>query len=66
MNEDLRDLGWANKGGETYARINEAVIRCRDLGHVSTDIDVGPPNRGIEHVVSCKICRYVYRYDSSD
>ena len=53
MNEDLRDLGWANKGGETYARINEAVIRCRDLGHVSTDIDVGPPNRGIEPVVSC-------------
>ena len=56
------DLGWANSWPETPPE----VTKCRELGHTPTDRDVGPPNRGIEHVVRCDVCAYVYRYDSSD
>lgn len=66
MAAPLKDLGWANKGGETYRIIQEHLERCRTLGHQQTDIDVGPPMRGIEHVVTCRECGFVYRYDSSD
>jgi hypothetical protein len=56
------DFGWANGWCETPAEI----VRCRDLGHRPSDTDVGPPYRGIEHVIVCDVCRIVYRVDSSD
>ena len=58
----MEDLGWANNWRETP----EIVKKCRALKHSRTDKDVGPPHRGLEHVVTCEICGYVYRYDSSD
>lgn len=62
----LKDFGWANAGGAVAEAIDILRHLCREKGHQPTDIDVGPPMRGIEHVVSCVTCGYVYRYDSSD
>jgi len=56
------DLGWSNEWRTTPA----IVERCQRLKHRTSDADIGPPNRGLEHVVHCPICNYVYRYDSSD
>ncbi len=58
----LKDLGWANN----WKSEPPAVKRCGKLGHKRKDVDVGPANRGLENVVTCRICNYVYRYDSSD
>jgi hypothetical protein len=58
----MQNLGWANSWSETP----DIVKKCQENKHSVSDVDVGPPNRGIEHVVKCVICRYVYRYDSSD
>ena len=58
----MLDLGWANNW-----RQDPYIVRdCKADGHETTDTDVGPPNRGLEHVVRCEKCQYVYRYDSSD
>lgn len=60
------DLGWANGWREKP----DIVSRCESQDHSTpgflTDVDVGPPGRGIEHVVTCTECGYRYRYDSSD
>ncbi len=58
----LAYLGWANDWKEDP----EVVVNCHRLKHKPTDVDVGPPNRGIEHVVTCRECGYYYKYDSSD
>jgi len=58
----VQDFGWANSWSETP----DLVKKCREAGHKVSDIDVGPPFRGLENVVRCDICGYVYRYDSSD
>ena len=60
----MKDLGWANDW--KMGQLPEAVKKCRKLNHERSDIDVGPPNRGIEHVVRCDRCQILYRYDSSD
>lgn len=60
----MKDYGWLNDGPNTERE--EAQKKCNALGHKRTDKDVGPPHRGIEHVVTCPICDFVYRYDSSD
>jgi hypothetical protein len=57
-----RDLGWLNSGLKDEAPLEA----CRAAGHKRTDIDTGPPNRGLDHEVRCQICRIVYHYDSSD
>lgn len=66
MNEknksSTQDLGWMNSWNETP----EIVLNCQKAGHTITNVDVGTPHRGIEHVVKCNVCNYVYRYDSSD
>ena len=59
-----KDLGWMNswpdiKGPTEYQA-------CCAANHEQGDVDVGPPNRGMEHVVTCDICKIVCRYDSSD
>lgn len=56
------DMGWAN-GWVQKPRI---VQECQKAHHSVEDVDVGPKYRGLEHVVRCYDCRYVYRYDSSD
>lgn len=57
------DLGWMNGWGEPYP---EKYLKCKELKHENSDIDIGPPYRGIEHVCRCIPCNIVYRYDSSD
>ena len=59
----LEDLGWMNNWKITP----RVIVSCRARGHHTADIDVGPPLRGMEHVVKCLDgCAYIYRYDSSD
>lgn len=63
------DLGWANSWSDhEYPSI---VRECNNKKHYNdkanySDIDVGPKYRGLEHIVTCHICKYIYRYDSSD
>jgi hypothetical protein len=60
----MKNLGWMNDWD--WDNKPEEYIKCHELKHKTTDVDVGPPYRGIEHVVTCEICNIVYRYDSSD
>ena len=62
MEPVVKDFGWANGWKETP----ELVKKCKELKHRVSDIDVGPKFRGLEHVVRCDTCGYLYRYDSSD
>ena len=55
----LKDLGWAN----AWVKTPKEVKRCK---HKVEDIDEGPPMRGLQHHVICRICKYEYYYDSSD
>lgn len=65
--EPLRDFGWANSWDQqTRKEIAERERRCSVLNHHKQDVDIGPPYRGLEHVVTCRICGFRYRYDSSD
>lgn len=59
------DLGWHNDERKQPV-IDMARASCQALKHEVKDIDVGPQYRGMEHVVTCELCGYVYRYDSSD
>lgn len=61
------DLGWSNEWKETP----DLVKKCHEdqrqgNTHTVKNVDIGPPRRGMEHVVTCQECNYVYRYDSSD
>lgn len=63
--DSLDDLGWLNdplKAAEIRVRSNA----CRNLGHQYTEIHQGPANRGMQHIVMCRICGFFYSYDSSD
>ena len=60
--EIFKDLGWMNSWQEDPPEYAE----CVRLGHARSDVDIGPPHRGLEHVVKCGICKIVARYDSSD
>lgn len=64
--EDTRfvDLGWDNNLS-CRPEIEAAVAFCQAAKHRPTDIDMTWP-RGVEHVVTCQTCQYVYRYDSGD
>lgn len=57
-----KDLGWANNWKENPPE----YIACVEAKHDRTDKDIGPPNRGMHHVVDCEKCNIRYHYDSSD
>lgn len=59
------DLGWLNNLGD-QPLIDATTEQCKKMGHHRRDFDTGEGFRGMEHVVGCKDCKYVYRYDSSD
>lgn len=60
--EGYKDLGWANGWKDTP----KEVLSCQQLKHIVKDVDVGPPNCGLHHVVWCPQCGYVYHVDSGD
>ena len=64
----LKDLGWANgwPWDAEHSKYPEEVRKCDALGHKRTDVDKGPPNRGMNHVITCEACGIVYHVDSSD
>jgi len=61
----MKDLGWANDWADT-PREPEEYKKCCEAKHKITDIDVGPPHRGMDHVCTCDICNIRWHYDSSD
>jgi hypothetical protein len=65
-NVELKNYGWLNDGENPERDAARAKCRASNPPHKVTDVDVGPPHRGMEHVVTCEECGYVYRYDSSD
>lgn len=56
----MKDLGWANSWREEPKIVKE----CKRLKHNPSDIDRSQ-GRGLDHVVICTICDYIYHYDSS-
>lgn len=58
--QNYKDLGWQNNWKEAPLEYKE----CLNLKHVREDYSKS--NRGYEHIVTCDICKIVYRYDSSD
>lgn len=62
----MKDLGWANAGGETERIINEWLKRCNIADHQRSDVDEGGGFRGLDHHVICQKCGFEYHYDSSD
>ena len=64
----MKDLGWANGWPmDDNGIVNPPeLIKCRELGHKRKDVDIGPPHRGMHHVVTCDECQIKYHYDSSD
>lgn len=58
----MKDLGWMNSWQEEP----EEYTKCREAKHKRKDRDIGPPNRGLHHVVTCEICDIQFHYDSSD
>jgi hypothetical protein len=68
--KQYKQLGWANSWYMSrmaeHSEANDILTKCRELKHPIKDKDIGPPNRGIDHLVTCEICSYQYHYDSSD
>lgn len=62
----MTDLGWLNQGGETAQKIDVAEAECRAAGHKRKSYDNGPAMRGMDHIVECGTCDYLYHWDSSD
>jgi len=66
--EPYRDYGWENG----WKEVPQAVRICRKREHYLlkdgsfTNVDIGPPMRGMHHVMTCHICRIKFHYDSSD
>lgn len=62
-----KDLGWANSWGGYNTKLTPNEVKnCINSNHIRTDSDIGPLNRGIDHVVTCEICKIKWHYDSSD
>lgn len=61
----MKDLGWTNAGGETYAEIERIRRNCIDiLKHNPQDVD--PDRYYGQHTIQCVACGYVYHEDSGD
>ena len=61
MENDFTNLGWANGWKEDP----EIIEKCNKLGH---KVGVEKHEREISiftHEVTCAVCRYRYKYDSS-
>lgn len=58
----MKDLGFMNGWREDPPE----YTKCREQKHNTTDNDVGPPHRGMDHRVTCQTCDLVWHYDSSD
>ncbi len=58
----MEQLGWAND----WTKTPEVVKKCWELRHQPTRNDIGPPYRGLDNVVKCDICKYVYHYACDD
>lgn len=68
------DLGWANNERDR-PRIEAIERKCKSLGHkisdgpkyeVDEETRIRNQYKGYENLVGCAICKYIYRYDSSD
>ena len=56
----FKSLGWENAWDKTP----QELIDCKKLNH--TIRRYAHDRRGFENTVQCDICKYYYKYDSSD
>jgi len=56
----FKSLGWENAWDKTP----QELIDCKKLNH--TRRRYAHDRRGFENTVQCDICKYYYKYDSSD
>jgi hypothetical protein len=56
----FKSLGWEN----AWDRTPQELIDCKKLNH--TRRRYAHDRRGFENTVQCDICKYYYKYDSSD
>jgi hypothetical protein len=56
------DLGWSNG----WQARPEIVKSCELAGHKLQSTNLDPTHHGLDTMVRCDICGYVYHYDSSD
>ena len=56
----FKSLGWENAWNKTP----QELIDCKKLNH--TRRRYAHDRRGFENTVQCDICKYYYKYDSSD
>jgi hypothetical protein len=61
MSDEWKNLGWQNGWQETPL----IVQACREAGHTPVEVNCDQSMHGYEHHVSCPICKYFYRVDSS-
>lgn len=57
----LKDLGWANAGGNTERHINQTIAICKGSGHEP----ITTSNGSCVHRTSCVRCGYFFQVDSS-
>lgn len=58
---DYKFLGWENS---SVVRELPEYKACQEAKHIRDTVD--HDNRGLEHTVSCDICKINWKYDSSD
>lgn len=56
----FKSLGWENAWDKTP----QELIDCKKLNHLRRRYT--HDRRGFENTVQCDICKYYYKYDSSD
>ena len=61
----MKDIGWLNDWLGS-PREHPEYTKCREAKHRISDIDIGPPMRGMDHLCECDICQIRWYYNSSD
>lgn len=59
---EFQELGWMNCGLKDPEGLYK---KCLEAKHARQDIDIGPPRRGMEHLVWCAECKIVLRLISN-
>ena len=60
VEEEYKFLGWAN----SWNRLQPELRPCKEAKHERRYFFQG--KKGLNNTVACDICRYYYKYDSSD
>lgn len=66
IDAELKKAGYKFLGWENSSKTREVpeYQHCQSEKHVRDTVD--HDNRGLEHTVSCDVCKVYWKYDSSD